>query len=179
MNKKQRLIVKLSFLGLLFSVILSGCSNVNGAEKEKNNSKNRIENPDSGNEISIHITKDDFIDKIFDFRNSASEWDYKGDLPCIVDFYADWCRPCQIASPILEELAKEYKGQIYVYKIDTDKEKELSTAFGIRSIPTFMLIRPGKSPQVMSGIGQTEEATREMFKQAIDEVLLNTKSKSK
>ena len=76
----------------------------------------------------------------------------------------------------MEELAVEYEGKINVYKIDTEKERELAAAFGIRSIPTFMLCPKEGQPQVFSGIGQTPEATKEMFKKAIDDVLLKTKN---
>ncbi len=151
-------------LAFLFTLSIIGCSgneaNAKGSEKEKSGEK------------AIHLTKADFIEKVFNYENGAEEWKFEGDIPCIVDFYADWCQPCKIAGPILEELAAEYEGKINVYKIDTEKERELAAAFGIQSIPTFLLC-PGEGlPQMFSGIGQTPEATKEMFKKAIDEVLL-------
>ena len=126
---------------------------------------------------AITLTKEQFLEKVFNYEKNSEEWKFEGDIPCIVDFYADWCQPCKIAGPILEELAQEYEGKIHVYKIDTEKERELAAAFGIRSIPTFMLCPTEGLPQVFSGIGQTKEATKEMFKKAIDEVLLAEKSR--
>ena len=123
--------------------------------------------------VAIHLTKSDFLEKVWDYEASPDKWEYKGDKPCIIDFYADWCGPCKIAGPILEELAQEYQGQIYVYKINTEKEQELAAAFVIRSIPTFLYCPVGKNPQMAAGIGQTKEQTKEMFKKVIDEFLLN------
>lgn len=152
------------FLALVITLSLSGCSgneaNAKGAEKEKSGEK------------AINITKTEFLEKIFNYEDNSEEWKFEGDIPCIVDFYADWCQPCKIAGPILEELAAEYEGRINVYKVDTQKERELAAAFGIQSIPTFLLCPQDGLPQVFSGIGQTPEATKEMFKKAIDEVLL-------
>jgi thioredoxin len=175
------------------SVVLAGCSDINASEKKGESVKKTAgdksgqteattaNNPgeSSGSKGTINLTKSDFIQKVFNYEANSEEWKYEGDLPAIVDFYADWCQPCRIASPILDELAREYEGKIYVYKIDTEKERELTSVFGIQSLPTFMLIPMGGNPQVFSGIGQTPEATKEIFKQAIDEVLLKTKTESK
>lgn len=88
---------------------------------------------------TIYLTTQDFKDKIFDYENEQ-EWKYKGQLPAIIDFYAEWCGPCKAIAPILEELAIEYDDQLVIYKIDTDKEAELSALFGIQSIPTLLFI---------------------------------------
>ncbi len=124
---------------------------------------------------AIHLTKADFLSKVMNFESNPTEWKYEGDLPCIVDFYADWCGPCRIASPVLEELAEEYAGKIYVYKVNTETEKELAGVFGIRSIPSFLLVPQEGKPTMSSGIGQTPEETKEMFRKMIDEVLLGEK----
>lgn len=88
---------------------------------------------------TIHLSAQDFKDKIFDYE-LEEEWNYKGELPAIIDFYADWCGPCKAIAPVLEELSNEYEGQLLIYKIDTDKEAELSGMFGIQSIPTLLFI---------------------------------------
>ncbi|MEE4114685.1 MAG: thioredoxin domain-containing protein [Marinilabiliaceae bacterium] len=162
----------LAVLILSFSLISCG-NNTASAEGVK---KDKSEPGTEGGEKSIHLTKSEFLEKVFNYEKNSEEWKFEGDIPCIVDFYADWCQPCKIAGPILEELAVEYEGRINVYKIDTEKERELAAAFGIRSIPTFMLCPKEGQPQVFSGIGQTPEATKEMFKKAIDDVLLKTKN---
>ena len=97
------------------------------------------------------------------------EWKFTGKLPVIVDFYADWCGPCRTASPILEELARKYKGKIVVYKVNTDQERELGTVFGISSIPAFLWVPPTGNPTMTSGIGRSADATREQFEKMIQD----------
>ncbi len=157
-----------TFLVILMTTTFFGCANSNAAEKESRTG--------SSSEVAKHLTKAEFLELVFNYEKNSEEWSFEGDIPCIIDFYADWCQPCKIAGPILEELAIEYEGKINVYKINTVKERELAAAFGIRSIPTFMLCPKEGLPQIFSGIGQTEEATKEIFKKAIDEVLLKTKT---
>jgi thioredoxin len=118
------------------------------------------------------LTKADFYQKIMDLEKSSNIWKYNGKLPCIVDFYADWCGPCRQASPILDELAQKYKGQIVVYKVNTDQEKELAGAFRIQSIPAFLWVPLNGKPTMSSGIADTKEETRAMFEKMIKEVLL-------
>lgn len=123
---------------------------------------------------SILLSKNVFLEKVWDYNNSPQEWNYKGDKPAIIDFYADWCGPCKIASPILEEISHEYAGKIYVYKIDTEKERELASVFGIRGIPAFLYIPVEGQPVMMSGIARTKEDTKKMFKDNIDKYLLTS-----
>ena len=84
------------------------------------------------------LTKTEFLKKVANYEASPNKWVYKGDKPCIVDFYATWCGPCKMVAPILEELAEEYAGKIDIYKVDTEKEEGLAASFGIRSIPPFL-----------------------------------------
>jgi len=100
---------------------------------------------------TIHLTKEEFLKKVVNYEANPTEWKYLGDKPCIIDFYADWCGPCKAVAPILEELSKEYDGQIYIYKIDTDKEQELAGAFGIRSIPSMLFVPMEGKPQMSAG----------------------------
>ena len=116
---------------------------------------------------SISITKADFIAKVANYEANPTEWIYLGDKPCIVDFYANWCGPCKRLAPILDELAKEYAGEIYIYKVDTEKERELAAVFGIRSIPTLLFCPMGENPQMAQGA-----LPKEQLKEAIDKVLL-------
>lgn len=100
---------------------------------------------------TIHLTTADFQKKVFDLEAGGNELKYLGDKPAIIDFYADWCPPCKTIAPILEELAEEYKGRIYVYKVNVDKENALSAAFNIQSIPTLIFIPMKGKPQVSTG----------------------------
>jgi thioredoxin 1 len=113
-----------------------------------------------------HLTKSLFLEKVFDFENNK-DWKFAGDLPCIIDFYADWCGPCKMVAPVLEELSEEYKGKINIYKIDTEAEQELAGAFGIRSIPSLLFVPLEGAPQMATGA-----LPKDSFKQAIEEVLL-------
>jgi thioredoxin len=116
------------------------------------------------------LTQKDFLTKVADYKNNPQEWKYLGDKPAIVDFYADWCGPCKIIAPILEELAAEYEGKIIIYRINTDKERELSMAFGIRTIPSLLFIPMNGTPQMFQGVLPKQE-----LKKLIDEFLLKSK----
>lgn len=97
-----------------------------------------------------HLTLDTFKEKIFNWDESK-DWKYKGKLPCIIDFYADWCGPCKMVAPVLEELSKEYAGKVDIYKIDTEEQQELAGVFGISSIPTIMFCPMEGQPQAAAG----------------------------
>ena len=100
--------------------------------------------------MTTQLTKETFLEKVFNFEK-YEEWKFEGDKPAIIDFYADWCGPCKMIAPILEQLSEEYKGKIDIYKIDTEVEQELSAAFGIRSIPTMLFCPMEDVPQMASG----------------------------
>ncbi len=97
-----------------------------------------------------HLTKESFKSKIFDWEKNA-EWKYEGDLPAIIDFYADWCGPCKMIAPVLEDLSKKYEGKMHIYKINTEEEPELSGLFEIQSIPTLFFIPMDGEPRVAMG----------------------------
>ena len=119
------------------------------------------------------LDKQAFVEKVFDYENEK-EWKYRGQLPAIVDFYADWCGPCKMIAPILDEVAAEYAGKLQVYKVDTDKEQELAGAFGIQSIPSLLFIPASGQPQMARGA-----MDRAGFEKAIAEVLGVKKEEAK
>ena len=120
---------------------------------------------------TIQLTTKEFKEKIFNYE-TEKDWKYEG-LPAIVDFYADWCGPCKAVAPVLEELSNEYNGKLLIYKIDTDKEQELSMLFGIQSIPTLLFIPVDGQPMMQKGA-----IPKSTFKQVIEERLLATKAAS-
>ena len=111
-----------------------------------------------------HLTKQTFLEKVFDYENNK-EWKYNGSRPCIIDFYADWCGPCKMLSPIMEELAKTYEGKVDIFKINTEEEQELSAVFGIRSIPSVLFVPVDGQPQMSVGA-----MPKEGYIDAIDKV---------
>jgi thioredoxin len=125
-----------------------------------------------GDVVIQKLTKTDFYEKIMNLEKNPNTWIYSGSLPCIVDFYADWCGPCRQASPILDELAQKYKGQIVVYKVNTDQEKELAAAFRVQTIPAFLWVPKNGKPTMSNGIASGRDETKAMFEKMIKEVLL-------
>jgi len=115
---------------------------------------------------TIPMTTQDFKEKVFNYE-TEKDWKYQGQLPAIIDFYADWCGPCKIVAPILEELAVEYQGKIIIYKVNTDKEQELASVFGIQSIPTFLFIGADGEPMMQPGA-----FPKHVLKQIIEEQML-------
>ncbi len=112
-----------------------------------------------------HLTTKTFKDKVFNFEQNK-EWKFAGNLPALIDFYADWCGPCKMVAPILEELAKEYNGKLQIYKVDTEQERELAAIFGIQSIPSLLFIPKEGQPQMAMGA-----LPKDTFKQAFKDVL--------
>ena len=115
--------------------------------------------------MTEHLTKETFLKKVFDYEKNK-EWKFEGGKPCIIDFYADWCGPCKMVAPILEELATEFEGKMDVYKVNTEEEQELAGAFGIRSIPSFLFVPINGQPQMAMGA-----LPKETFVKAFKEVL--------
>jgi len=114
-----------------------------------------------------HLTKQTFLEKVFNYEKEK-EWKFEADVPCVIDFYADWCAPCKMVAPIMEELSEEYAGQVNFYKIDTDAEQELAGIFGIQSIPSLLFVPREGMPQMAIGA-----LPKNKLKQAIDEHLLD------
>ena len=112
-----------------------------------------------------HLTSETFKQKVFNYETNK-EWKFEGDKPCVIDFYADWCSPCKMVAPILEELGKEYESKINIYKVDTEDQQEIASAFGIRSIPSILFIPKEGQPQMSAGA-----MPKESFVKAFDEIL--------
>lgn len=113
-----------------------------------------------------HLTKETFKEKVFNYEKSK-EWKFEGELPAIIDFYADWCAPCKMVAPIMEELSKDYDGKVDVYEIDTGKEQELAAVFQIQSIPSILFIPKDGQPKMAQGA-----LPKETFEKIIKEELL-------
>lgn len=114
-----------------------------------------------------HLTHETFKSKIYDYE-AKKEWSFDGELPCIVDFYAEWCGPCKQLSPVMEALAEDYKGRVNIYKVDIDKEPKLANDLGISSVPSILFVPKTGAPQLATGA-----APRAALEKAIDQVLLN------
>ena len=155
---------KFIILGVLSAIVLAACTNTNKQDNQEIKSE-QIET--NMTQKTINLTKAEFLTKVANYEQNPEKWKYLGDKPCIIDFYADWCGPCKMVAPILEELADEYKDEVYIYKVDTEAEQELAAAFGIRSIPSILFCPMGEQPQMAQGA-----LPKDGFKKAIDEVLL-------
>lgn len=136
---------------LVLVTALTGCKAKAGENATSTENKTETTTTNNKQMGTIYLTKETFMEKVANFEANPKEWKYLGDKPCIIDFYADWCGPCKAVAPILEELAKTYDGQIYVYKINTDEQQELASAFGIRSIPSLLFVPMNDKPQMSVG----------------------------
>ena len=116
--------------------------------------------------MTIKLTTAEFKKRVFDYSDSQ-DWKYSGPMPAIIDFYADWCGPCKMVTPILEELSKQYDGKVLIYKVDTDAEEELAAVFNIRSIPSFLFIPMEGQPMMQAGA-----LPKSVFEKVIEEHLL-------
>ena len=157
---------KILFTGVMLAFIFTAYAGKNKENKTEENKQSK-EIKKMG---TIHLTKAEFLTKIANYEANPTEWKYLGDKPCIIDFYASWCGPCKTIAPILEDLAKEYDGQIYIYKVNTEEEQELAAAFGIRSIPSILFCPIGDAPQMSQGA-----LPKDIFIKAITEILLKKK----
>lgn len=149
---------------LFFSMVLLVISCSMSAKPEKGNVD------DSSDGTVVVLNKADFLKKVYNYEKNQEEWVYEGDKPCVIDFYADWCGPCKKIAPVLKELAEQYKGQIVIYKVNVDNEKELASTFGIKTIPTLLFVPMKGKPQLAQGALPKEE-----FVKQIDSYLLNKK----
>lgn len=167
-------------LALLVVFLFNSCKNEKKDEKngavaeavkvepvEPNTVTPKYEEDLSGN--LIVITEEEFSEKIMDINNPKG-FQYKGRTPCIVDFYADWCRPCSFLNPVLISLAKEYQSKIIIYKINADKAQIVCNAIGIANLPTLLFLKSNSMPTIVEGFVPEEE-----LRSIIDELLLSDK----
>jgi thioredoxin len=113
------------------------------------------------------LTKEGFKEKFFDYTKTQ-EWEYNGERPAVIDFYADWCGPCKAVAPIFEELSEDYKGKVDIYKVDTEVEQELASIFGIRSIPSILFVPMEGQPMMQAGALPKETLVEVIEKELLD-----------
>jgi len=169
---------KLSLLFILaISISIVSCGSTaketdgDAAAKVENKNGQKVEEGDASNDVKPeYLTYETFKEKVWDFEKNPEEWKYEGDVPCVIDFYADWCKPCKMVAPIMDDLAKKYDGKVKIYKINTDKEKKLAGVFGISSIPSVLFSPMNGRPMMQTGALQ-----KEAYINIIDKELLNKK----
>lgn len=163
MKKTSLLIISL----LLITAFSCGSKSIEEKKEIEPKSVNKYDNQGK----VVQMNKAMFIDLVMDYENNKQNWDFKGQKPCIIDFYADWCRPCKIIAPIMEELAKDYEGKLNIYKVNVDNEKELAGVFQVQSIPSILFCPMGGNPAIQPGA-----LSKEQYKQIIDEFLMKSKN---
>jgi thioredoxin 1 len=160
--------------GAIMGTLLASVLSIQPKEKPEGSDVVQVENKSdpnveklkaNGSLLMESLTKESFLQKVFNYEQSK-EWKFEGELPCIVDFYADWCGPCKMVEPILKELAKEYQGKLNIYRVDTQAQPELAAAFGIQSIPSLLFVPLNDKPQMAVGA-----LPKETLKKTIEEVL--------
>jgi len=161
-------------------IILAGCNN--GSPDVKSSSKSDTPQPaketpgtepetkkiSTANATPVHLTKKSFIENVWDYEKSPNQWQFKGELPCVIDFYADWCRPCRMVAPIMDDLAKKYEGRVNIYKINTEQEKELARVFQVQSIPMVVFAPLNGKPATKIGA-----LSKDDYIKIVEEFLLN------
>lgn len=162
----MRKIAILFGLGLFIS--FSACNNATEPEATAQDTGENMEVASTEGDLKPeYLTAATFREKVWDYENSPEQWVYNGELPCIIDFYADWCKPCKKVAPIMDELADYYEGRVLIYKVDTDKERELATVFQVRSIPSILFAPAEGKPAMQPGALSKEDYIR-----IIDEFVL-------
>lgn len=162
----KRTVLSLAFIALFFVA----CNGQTNKEESADSTVSKTLKKGKDMKTTMNLNKIDFLTKVNNYEANPTEWKYLGDKPAIIDFYADWCGPCKVVAPILEELAAEYGDDIYIYKINTEQEQELAAVFGIRSIPSLLFIPMDGQPQMAQGA-----LPKHVLKEAINDVLLNKK----
>jgi len=166
--------MKIGYLFILSAFLLLSCNGTSSSQDSNTQTAKTEQKADGDTEKAASasgkpelLTAQTFKLKVMDYEKNPQQWVFEGDKPAIVDFYADWCRPCRMVAPILEELAVEYKGKIDIYKVDTEAQRELASVFGIQSLPSLLFIPMEGKPSLQKGA-----LPKESFKQIIDDFLL-------
>jgi thioredoxin len=162
----------LLIIGLFGGLLLfSGCNNQERVQAAETIQEDKM--PADGENLTAndikpeYLTAQTFKEKIWDYEKNPEAWVYNGDLPCIVDFYADWCKPCKMVAPIMDDLADHYDGKVLIYKVNTDEQRELATVFQVRSIPSILFAPMDGKPAMQAGAMSKEDYIR-----IIDEFIL-------
>ena len=162
--------ISILLLAILVNFGFTAC-NTNAAEdKGKNEVKASASTKTETSGSVIYLNEESFRKLVWNYNQNPQEWLYEGNLPAVIDFYADWCGPCKRVAPIMDKLAKDYNGKVKIYKVDTDANRELSSVFGIRSIPSVLFIPQNGKPAMQAGAMQEEQ-----YKQIIEEFVLGNK----
>ena len=146
---------------LAVSLAIVGCSSqVKKAPKQEPKAQKQTKDKPSTSTTDgkvNYLSTAEFKQKVMDYEAHPQEWVFAGNRPAMIDFYATWCRPCKMMSPIVEQLAQQYAGKVDFYKVDIDKEPELAAVFGIQSIPTFLFIPQKGMPSAQMGMMEKGE----------------------
>ncbi len=161
---------------MVFSFSAISCSNIKGNQEHEtvavgSDDKQKENNDEIKPE---HLTYETFLEKVWNFEKHPQEWIYEGDEPCVIDFYADWCGPCKRVAPIMDEMAKKYKGKVKIYKINVDKERKLASVFQVRSIPSVLFAPMKGKPMMQVGL-----LPHDTYVKIIEEQLLGNKQEKK
>lgn len=157
---------KLLVISLITIAFLSSCgSSDNNKEAKKHNTTTSESVAKEKTYVKV-MSYNDFIKKVWDFEANPNEFTFKGERPCVIDFYATWCGPCKMVAPILEKLAQEYDGKVDFYKVDTDKEQKLASILKIQYLPTVFFAKNGAQPD--KSVGAKDEA---FFREQINKLL--------
>lgn len=151
---------------LLAGITFFGCAS-SDQEKAKETKQSETKTSSDAKVLPEHLTYATFKEKVWDFEANPQEWKYLGSEPCIIDFYADWCKPCKIVAPIMEELANTYEGKVKIYKVDTQTERDLASIFQITGIPAILFVPKDGQPMKQAGA-----MSKDYYEKVINEFLL-------
>ena len=171
MNNRKLVVIIMIIVAILIIALVGAIIYIVAKENKNSNNTVVVNNNKTENKMTVtELTQEDFVKKVYDFETNPNAWKFEGDKPAVIDFYATWCGPCKMMSPILDEISKEYEGKINVYKVNVDKEADLASVFGIRSIPSLLFVPMKKEPSMVQGAMPRNE-----LKKLVDDILLESK----